>query len=75
MNNDALVVFNVLESDVIDDFSLQLKVGRLDNNGAFNPTSGEVTIGEKVRIKLQSISTADFRFILSSTSVVTNHFI
>ena len=55
------MVFNVDENDVINDLSLQLKVGRLDQSGTFNAITGEVTIGEKVHVKLESITTADFR--------------
>lgn len=61
MTKDALVVFNIVETDVIDDFSLKLEVGRLGQSGAFNPINGDVTIGEKVQVKLQFIATADFR--------------
>ena len=61
VTNDALVVFNVLESDVIDHFSLKLDVGRLGHRGIFNPIAGDVTIGEEVRVKLQFMETDDFR--------------
>ena len=61
VTDKGLVVFNVDENDVINDLSLQLKVGRLDQSGTFNAITGEVTIGEKVHVKLQSITTADFR--------------
>ena len=59
--NDAIVIFNILESEVIDDFSLQLEVGRLGESGTFSPIKGDVKIGEKVQVKLQSIATANFR--------------
>ena len=52
---------NVLPSDVTDQFGLHLEVGRLANGGTFNSISGDVIVGENVRVKLETIVTPDFR--------------
>ena len=64
LTDEASIVFNVSNSDVINDFGLHLKVGRLGQSGQFNPITGDVTIGEEVRVKLQSIAATNFRLIL-----------
>ena len=61
MTNDAIVDFTVLKQDVISDLNLQLTVGRLENDGAFNPVTGNITIGENILVKLHHIATADFK--------------
>ena len=42
-------------------FGLQLNVGRLGHGGGFNSISGDVMVGEQVRLQLETIDTIDFR--------------
>ena len=53
------IVFDL--SDVSTQFGLQLNIGRIGNGGKFNSISDDVTVGERVRIKLETIETVDFR--------------
>ena len=54
-------IATVEESQVIKEFDLKLKVGRIDNE-AFNEIAigTKITTGEQVRVQLQTIDTNDF---------------
>lgn len=58
------MVLNVVEEDIIKDFNLQLAVGEIGKNGAFNAVTESVTIGQEIRVKLQTISTNNFKYTL-----------
>jgi len=48
---------------VIEEFGLDLKVGRIGNDNAFIaiPHGGKITTGEKVQVELFTIDTTDFK--------------
>jgi len=51
------------EEEVIDQFGLELKVGRFDYNESFNEIESNtyIEIGELVQVQLNTITTEDFQ--------------